>query len=335
MKKMIHILAIMATAQLLLILFAYMGGGTLHTASASAALIDFNNADVNRLMVADAKGAKIILQKQQQGWQTENGFPADATRIETLLTRLKGLKHGLAVATSASALPRFRVGEKSFERHVTLSKGDHMIAELYLGKGAGARQSYARSGNDHAVYRVTLGSYDLPLTEDAWQDKSLLQISSEAVVSITVQGVKLTKVATDGKASKEKSIQWISEQVPAGKQLDQKAVQQVLNLIASLRFNKAFKSLPAGFDIAAPAALELDVSSQNKHRHYRFIKSDKAETRLLKVSDRKEYFEISSYTFKAWYKQMKPEAWFVDLPAPGSADTKQGQHTVGKATGEE
>jgi len=315
MNKVIRVLTIVAAAQLALVAVTSIGGNHLETAPSGTALLSFEPADVDSIIIAGENNATTKLAKRN-GWQTASGFPADGRRIDRLLQRLRELKHGLAVAVSASALPHFKVGEKEFVRHIILNKGNKVASEFYLGKGAGARQSYARSAKDEAVYSVALGSYELPLMESDWQDKTLLQLRSNEITAVKVRGVKLVKtIAVDPRKSG-----WTSDQTPTGKQLDQVAVTQVLNLLQSLRFTKALgKQAPDGYDMAHPV-LSLNVSYQGKKRQYQFAKPDKGDDYVLKVSDRPEYFQLSGYTVKKWRKQMKPAAWFADLPAERPKD---------------
>ncbi len=317
MQKIIRILAVTAAIQIALVAAAYIGGSDLESTSVSSAMLTFQPQDVDRIVIAGASGAEQITLEKEDGWHTADGFPADRQRIERLLQKLSGLKHGLAVATSASALSRFKVDEQAFERHVTLSKGDGVIGDLYLGGGAGVRQSYGRAASQKAVYAVTLGSYELPLEQSDWQDKTLLQVSSSAVTSLSAEGVTLFR----GMETDQKDVAWTSRQTPAGKQVDQDAVARALKLLQTLRFSKASGSqAPSGYDLEH-AAMVLNIRYPGKQRQYSFFRANnEGDIDLLKVSDRNEYFQMDESTVKQWQEQMKPAAWFVDRPATEPKD---------------
>jgi len=321
MKLIIRVLAVAAVIQLGLIGIAYMGGDELQASQSSVALLNFKPDAVDNITVygPDKQVAKL---HHSDGWKTESGFPADSEKIDQLLHKLAGLKHGLPVATSPSAWSRFKLGKDDFERHLVLSQAGKVVAELYLGKGAGARQSYVRSGHDQAAYSVALGSYELPLEASQWQDKALLQIAADQVTGLEIDGVKLTRAAeADQKKTDQKKANWNADSLPAGKVLDQHAVRQALHLLATLRFEKVLdKQPPAGFDLAHPV-LSVAVHRQKKLRQYRFAKAEKGDKYLLKVSDRPEYFAVSSYTLNEWKKQMKRDALFVDAPSEKPAST--------------
>jgi len=311
MKSPIRILAMVAVLQLILVGVAYMGSSDLTPAQSGSSLLNFDTATVDSIMIEDSDHNATALNKHD-GWKTAGKFPANGEKIDMLLQRLHGLKHGLAIASATTSLPRFKVAEHDFERHLTLKKGDKVLAELYLGKGAGARQSYVRNAQDHAVYSVALGSYELPVTVDAWQDKSLLQISSNLVTALKIGDVELTKQVTKPTATdhqKATSV-WGSAQLPANQQVNQKAVANVLAGLQNLRFSKVLGKTATATDGMDHPVLEFDVSYQSKKRHYRFGK--RKNEYVLHVSDRDEYFLMNTTTVKALQNQMGRKAWFVD-----------------------
>ena len=317
MKSIIRILAIAAVVQLVLVAVAYTGGSRLPAAQAGAVLLSFAPAEIDSIRI-DGPNKQAVTLHKGDSWKTAAGFPADSGKVSGMLQRLSELKHGLAVATSASSLARFKLSDDDFERHVVLSKAGKVVAELYLGKGAGARQSYARDGEHQAVYSVSLGSYELPLDESQWQDKGLLQISADQVNELELAGIVLSRSKGDNKSL------WRASPMPAGKQLDQHAVEQALHLLATLRFDKVLgKQPPAGFDVAHPI-LTVSVRTPDIKRQYRFAAAKQGDRYLLQVSDRDEYFAVSSFLLKQWQQQMKQDILFVDIPRPVAGQADQG-----------
>jgi len=317
MKSIIRILSIAALIQLVLVATVYTGRSDLRATQSGAALLSFTPAEVDSIRI-DGPGKQSVTLHKDGSWKTVAGFPADSGKVSQILQHLSDLKHGLAVATAASSLARFKLADDDFERHLVLSKAGKVVAELYLGKGAGAGQSYARGGGDQAVYSVSLGGYELPLDESQWQDKGLLQIASDQVKGLEVADVALTKSSNGNK----KEV-WRAASIPSGKKLDQQAVEQVLNLLTTLRFDKVLgKQPPADFDVAHPV-LTVSVRMSAIKRQYRFAKAKQSDQYLLKVSDRDEYFAVSSYLLKQWQKKMKKEVLFVDAAINKATDTEQ------------
>lgn len=321
MKLIIRVLAVAAVIQLGLVGIAYMGGDKLQASQSNVALLNFKPDAVDAVTIYGPDKQLVKLHKSDS-WKTDAGFPADSGKIGQLLQKLADLKHGLPVATSPSAWPRFKLVKDDFERHMMLSKAGKVVAELYLGKGAGARQSYVRGSHDQAAYSVALASYELPLDVSRWQDKTLLQIAAGQVNGLDVAGVQLTKAvsANQNNSAKQNKPVWHADPAPTGKQLDQHAVEQALHLLATLRFSKEIgKHAPAGYDFRHPA-LTLTVSYRGKQRRYRFFKTTgdhqkNGEQYLLKVSDRPEYFAVDAYNARLWLKKMNPAGWFVEPKA--------------------
>lgn len=137
------------------------------------------------------------MKKKGDTWLLSSGFPADTKKVEGLLGKLEGLKHGLPVARSDKALSRFKVATNDYSRYLQLQfqAGVHGNVELYMGTGAGARQSHVSNGKQEAVYTATIASYDLPATEDSWQDKDILQLDIAAISAIEVDGFRLYREA--------------------------------------------------------------------------------------------------------------------------------------------
>ncbi len=319
MKQIIRMLGLAALAQLALAVLIWSGQHDLAGAGGRDQLLKFDAAAVDRIDIVGPKLQHIRLQKRD-GWQVGDAFPADAARIDGLLRRLAGLQHGVAVALSVSAPARFHVADDQFERHLTLRAGDRVLADLYIGSGAGARQSYVRSADSQAVYRATIGEYEWPLSIEAWQDNRVLQLQRESIREISVNGVTLRR-----NSGKDAADAWLSSDAPAGKQLDQANIGKLLNLLQSLRLNRMLGTEPpAGFDHTP--ALQFDVryddgASGVRTRRYRFVKQRDGDEYLLKVSDRPEYVTISSYSVKALQQRL------IQLFVAPSSDTASGKQS--------
>ncbi len=319
MQKLVRILAIVAVVQLGLAIGTIAGNGRIATSPHGDALLSFNAAQVDTLVIRDARGANVRLDRQHGVWRLANGFPADAERVTRLIERLHGLKHGLAAATSPPARNRFNVAEKKFERHVRLLHGNRTLAGLYLGRGAGARRSYVRTEHGTAVYSVPLGSYDLPVQAADWEDKAVLQVRD-------VTALESGRIRVERKNGT--ATAWSSNRTPKGKQPDAEAIRRAVSLLEGLRFSKSLgKEAPAGYDFSHPA-LTFRIRWKQGARSYRFARHKTDDLYALKVSDRPEYFEIAGYVFDGLKADMNPEKWFVNIrPEHTKKQGDKAQHT--------
>ncbi len=309
-NKLIRLLAIAAVVQFIFIIFTHIGGNTLADHTMSEKILTFDQSKVDKLSIKDKDGQQVELIKKADQWLTQSNFPAINSKVKQLLDKLAGLKHGIPVATSSAALKRFKVADNDFERLITLQQGDKKLASLYLGSGAGARQSHARSDQQSAVYTVELGVYDASAKVEDWQDKNLLQLSKKDVSEINLAGIRFSADASTQK--KDSMTVWKAEPLPAGKIVNQKAINDSLNAIATLRFGKVLgkeKKAEYGFD---KPALSFNLTHNGKKREYQFAKLKDKDDYALKVTDRDEYLWVPSYTAKSLVEGISKDKWLME-----------------------
>src|ERR1700693_3170768 len=82
-----------------------------------------------------AESTRIVLKKKEGTWVLPDAYdaPAESARVSSLLDRLVALKRGLPIATSESALRRFKVVDGDFERRLVLRAGDRLLGTVYFG----------------------------------------------------------------------------------------------------------------------------------------------------------------------------------------------------------
>jgi len=311
MTKILKILAVAAIAQLVLIAFSVSSGPQLQTQGSSGQLLSFHKRDIDRIIIEDNNGKQIELAKTDQQWQTTDAFPADAHKLDALLDKLGTLKIGLPVATSKTALKRFKLTEDDFERHIKLKKADATQAELYIGSGAGARQSHVRRSDQQLVYTVAIGNYDLPVKSADWQDKNLLNFDKDKVTSITLDGVTVNrdKPSTSGKSN---SPHWQADGLKPGQVLDQSAIDAALTQLSNLHFSKVLgKETKPEYGMDNPA-LTISVDRQQGKRQYQFGQLKGMQDYALKISDRDEYFKITAGAATALINKFSMNKWLIE-----------------------
>jgi hypothetical protein len=270
---------------------------------------------VDTLLIKDDEQKQIQLSKKDGQWQTPDGFPADQNKVTQLIDKLNGLKTALPVATSESAVKRFKVDEKDFIRHVTLQKGDQTLASLYVGNGAGARQSYVRSAKETAIYGLAIGRYDFPTTADSWQDKAVLQTDKDEITAVNLAELKLER--DNQSTSSDSMIVWKTQSLPEGKVINQKAVNDALSPLSSLRFDKVLGKQSYGLE---KPGLSFSLTLKKGKRDYMFGKMKDQANYVLKVSDRTEYFQLPEYTVKPLIEKMDRNKWLMDIPKQEEKD---------------
>jgi len=311
MNKTIRILAVIAVAQLMLTVTTWSGNSALQGQGDKRTLLGFNKTQIDHILIKDNEN-EVSLTKKDGKWQTANAFPADQNKVDTLLSTLGGLKVGLPVTISSGALKRFKVDNDDYERYVRLQKEGSTVAELYLGTGAGARHTHARDGAQQTIYSVAIGSYDTPSNTEDWQDKNILKLDRKSVKVIELTNLKLQRDNETDK--KETATPWKAQTLANNKLVNQQAINDSLGKLLSLRFDKVLgKEIKPEYGLEKPL-LELKLVHKDGERHYQFSKLKDGDDYVLKVSDRDEYFKITSLIGKPVIEEISNEKWLMDKP---------------------
>jgi Domain of unknown function (DUF4340) len=335
MERNIRVLAVLLVAQVLLAAGLWIGSTGLSAKGGSAPLLALKGKTVDRLTFEAPEQAKLTLTNTDGVWRLpeHDNFPADGHKVEQLLARLKDLKQGTPIATSKSAEERFKVSDKHFERRITLAGGSTTFATLYLGTSVGVREIHAREARDKAVHAVKLAMYELPVTPEAWEDKTALQIPKDKIAAIEFDGMHLQRVPKTGRASTDKAAKNDAAKPPAPawqvagstQTLKPEAADKLAGLLANLRFDAVLgkKDQPT-FGLNRPK-LVLTLTRENGQtvRYQIGEMTDKKEEYVLKVSNRDDYFRLPSYIAEPLVKAAAPDALFgrttvAKSTAPGS-----------------
>lgn len=115
MHKTIGMLAVLLAAQLVLAVGMSHTGPSLAMRRPDTPLLDLGERSVDRITISAPEEQQIVLVRQDDGWVLPGtgDYPADKSRVNRLLDELKGLRRGLAVATTKGAQQRFKVNDKA------------------------------------------------------------------------------------------------------------------------------------------------------------------------------------------------------------------------------
>ena len=274
-------------------------------------LVALSSHKVDRITIEGPDKAKVVLAEVKGSWQLPElaDFPANQTRVQSLVDALGKLTEGLPVATTRDAQTRFKVSDTDFERRVTLSAGGKAIATVYFGTSPSMREIHARREGQPDVYSVQFASWQIPAKQSGWEDKTLLQIPVRDIAAIDVAGLHIVqaedktsgdktsndKTSADAKAA-AKEPAWQAAGLAAGETLDPTAVASLAGSLANLEFDHVIKGTPPADDGLASPALELTVTKRGGASvAYRIGKSKDGKTYTLKSSARSEYFAVPSY----------------------------------------
>lgn len=276
-------------------------------------LVALSSHKVDRITIEGPNKAKVVLAQVKGSWQLPGlaDFPADQTRVKSLVDALGKLTEGLPVATTRDAQTRFKVSDTDFERRVTLSSGGKTIGTVLFGTSPSMREIHARREGQSGVYSVQFASWQMPAQESDWEDKRLLQIPVRDIAAIDVAGLHI--VHTEDEAAKAggakmadakpidakaaaKQPAWQASGLAAGETLDQTAAASLAGSLADLEFDHVLEGAPPADDGLASPVLTLTVTKRSGGNVvYRIGKSKDGKTYTLKSSSRSEYFAVPSF----------------------------------------
>ena len=310
MQKTMGMLGVLLAVQLVLAVSMSTTGPDLTAQRPDTPLLDLGGVAVDHLTIEGPDKQQVILARVGEDWllPASDDFPADASKVNLLLERLKGLKRGLAVATSPGAKKRFRVSDEDFERRVLLGEGDETVATLYFGTSPGMRRVHARTGEDEAVYTTAFGTYDAPVKPEAWEDKSVLTIPQEEIEGIELGELALVRsqdtLAAEVDANVEKPIEektsWSGNGLMEDEMVNQGNAEALAQKLAGLTIGYMLGSeAKPEYGLDEPVLVLRVRRSGGVTIEYHFGKREKENDYVLKVSNRPEYFRLPVYSVDA------------------------------------
>ncbi|MBF0370407.1 MAG: DUF4340 domain-containing protein [Magnetococcales bacterium] len=309
MDKQIRLLGILLVGQLALAVALFSTGADLQAVRPDTPLLEFATTDIHRVVIQGGReGEEVVLVKGEAGWQLPDhfGFPADSDKVEALLSRLAALRHGLPVATTASALQRFKVSEDAFERRIILHQGEGVAGTLYFGTSPGLRRIHARGDGDDGVFSVKMALHDAPFEAERWENKRILTFPEEEVTGLELSGLTLTRdpesdVVVDsdvegGEENSDLTPPWQVVGLEGGETLRADQVDTLVRKLANLSIDRVLGlEAKAAYGLDAPA-LTLSITRRGQgESHYQVSGPLEGSFHVVKTSNRPEYFRIPQY----------------------------------------
>jgi len=277
--------------------------------------------------LAPPQATHIALKKKDGQWVLPDAYdvPADATRVRSLLDRLAALKRGLPIATSESALRRFKVVDAEFERRLVLSAGGKALGTVYFGSSPGLRKSDARTAADRAVYAVDLPTYDLPTDLAAWIDPGLLKGDTGQLAEIDIAGAQARDAVQliRQKGSDKQPDTWTAPSLKADQHLDPAHAESLAQDLAQLRIDGVLgTAAEPGWQQDHPA-LQLTLKNEKSQSvQWTLSKPGSGDFYVLKSSAHPWYLSISASSGKRVIDGSGRDALMVSAKPEGPAPAK-------------
>jgi hypothetical protein len=260
---------------------------------------------------------QVVLQKKDGTWLLPEAFdaPADGAKVNALLDRLAGLKRGLPIATSQSALRRFKLLDADFERRLALSAGGKTLGTVYFGSSPGPRKSDARTAEDRAVYAVDLPTYELPTELGAWLNQDLLKADSGKAVEIDVQAAGPSRGPIQlvrQKGTDKQPETWTDPALNADQHLDGAHAASLAQDLAQLHVEAVLGSAPKPeWQQDHPAVTLSFKDDQSQSIQWKLSRPTAGDFYVLKSSAHPWFFSISTALGKQLIDGSSQEALIV------------------------
>jgi hypothetical protein len=219
-------------------------------------LSDIKADDITSLIIRDDKGATIKLARQapNQGWVLPDAgdFPADATKITPVLTKLAAITTDRLVAQTAGSHKQLQIAADAFQRRIDLSTAGGATRTLFLGSPAGGQASHVRVDGQNDVYVAgDVAPWQLNADPASWIDTAYVNVTPADVVGFTLANA-------DGQLSfsKDANGAWQMDGLAASEKLDPNQLTAVVNRLAALRMARPLGTAEsADYGMAKPTAL--------------------------------------------------------------------------------
>lgn len=268
------------------------------------ALFEIAPQQVDGITIEGPAGETLALRRHDGGWILPDldDFPADAEEVDDMLARLLTAERNLPLSSDPEALRRFKLADDEFERRLTLSGGDKVLATVLIGTPEGPRQVHLRRAGETTAYSVRFGLYDASVDPDDWFDHGFLQFPEKEVASIRVNGLHLV-------AGNRGHWRLDPAATAEGPELDGNAAAHLAGLLAGLRV-EALRLDETAPDYALDSPeLTLTLSRKDgREITYRLGRTAQQKDYTLEVSTRAERFHLSVYSATQLIRAADPKA---------------------------
>jgi hypothetical protein len=265
-------------------------------------------AAIDRIVVEDGRGVAVTLVRLEDRWRVQrsgsNGqartYPADESRVASVLERVAGADARWPVATSPAAARRFEVADANFQRRIGLYANDATVAQFYLGSSPGFRRVHARRADADAIYAIEFGVHDAPADVDEWLDKALLRpsgrisrVDAHVVVDGSIVGSdEQTTAQPDTWALVRDDVLWQLQDLAHGERTLQIEVEDWVRRFGSLR---VLGIGDAGATDGQSPVMTFVVTDEDGQKSYRFFRAGDEGEYLVTASHQVGVFRAAEF----------------------------------------
>ncbi len=320
MKKWIVILGVVLVAQIGLAAALYMGQEEYAAFEPEETLLSFEPSLVTGLRIETADET-LELRKVEGQWQIPrlDGFAADQGKVKGLLEKLARLKKGWPVATTASAVNRFKVADGDFERRITLLKGEDALAQAYFGTSPGFRKVHARAADDNVIVAVNFSLFEANARADDWIDRNVLEVPAADITRVEMP--QFTLLYEDAA--------WRLSDLQEGETMRERAADDLVGKLAALQIDGLFGADAQPEEDGERKAWSFTLTQASGETLRYELTPVKGGNYLLTRSDRKERFKVASWRLSAIEDTTRDKLVAIAVKEEDSGEASEAAHGAG------
>jgi hypothetical protein len=260
---------------------------------------------------------KVTLSKKGDKWQVTAPYdkPADQTAVKSVVEALEKMKWGDITTQQKERHGDLEVSDDKAVHVIAKDSGGGVLADLYLGKVAGAATMVRVAGKDEVWQVADLYASNFKKDGKSWRDHTVFDLRAEDAQTLTLKGggtqVKLERLppqnGPDGKP--QPSIfdaKWkVVQSDPALKmtgELDNALINRLVQGAAALRagdFLDTAKPEETGLSPGAPGQIEVQVGFKDNKSVGLRIGQLKGDDYYAQAIDSGQIFTAKKYALDA------------------------------------
>lgn len=295
----------------------YFGSSSPTAEQVQMALIEGDTNQIDHITISEGNEELVTLQKIDGQWKLNDYFlmPAVQSKVSNILSTLKSTNTSWPVATTKSSQERFEVADDHYQKKIVLSHDDKTLQTLYLGTSPGFRQIHIRRAGEDEIYAVKLNSFDFPVQNTAWLDKTLLQPKAD-ITRLSGADFELLKQGTDWQAEAGKGEPVVEE------------IDKITQALAGLSIQSVVEKAPTKADYT------LTLDAGGKPLHYTFFNQDESYlvqrddySQVFKIS-KSDYEKLTGHTASQLVMQSSPDEQSQNTTTAGGSSSHSNQSTT-------
>ena len=281
-------------------------------------LPEITAGSIAQLEITQPKGAdKVTLSKKGDKWQVTAPYdkPADQSAVKSVVEALEKMKWGDITTQQKDRHSDLEVSDDKAVHVVAKDTGGAVLADVYLGKVAGAATMVRVAGKDEVWQVADLYASNFKKDGKSWREHVVFDLKADDAERLTLKGgatqVKLERLppgkGPDGKPqagifeAKWKVTEGDTGDKPGG-ELDNALINRLVQGAASLRageFVDTAKPEETGLAPGAPGQIELQVGFKDNKSVALRIGLLKGDDYYVQAVDSGQIFTAKKYALDA------------------------------------